>query len=77
MNLKVMFINVNSVSSPTPTSRVPNAAFWVTLHGIKCKEALTLLHLKNLFAIFTIFCKIYAGMLFSEINCVKLFSVCR
>ena len=30
-----MFINVNSVSSPTPTSRVPNAAFWVTLHRDK------------------------------------------
>ena len=30
-----MFINVNSVSSPTPTFRVPNAAFWVTLHRDK------------------------------------------
>ena len=32
---EVMFINVNSVSSPTPTSRVPNAAFWVTLRRDK------------------------------------------
>jgi hypothetical protein len=30
-----MFINVHSVSSPTPTSRVPNAAFWVTIHRDK------------------------------------------
>ena len=30
-----MFINVNSVTSPTLTSRVPNAAFWVTLHRDK------------------------------------------
>ena len=33
-----MFINVHSISSPTPTSRVPNAAFWVTLHRDKVHD---------------------------------------
>ena len=44
-----MFINVHSVSSPTPTSRVPNARLLTALPsiGIKCtmKKLLTLLHL--------------------------------
>ena len=35
---EVMFINVHSVSSPTPTSRVPNAAFWVTIHRDKVHD---------------------------------------
>ena len=33
-----MFINVHSVSSPTPTSREPTAAIWVTLHMDKVHD---------------------------------------
>ena len=46
---EVMFINVHSVSSPTPTSRMPNARLLTALPSIetKCtmKKLLTLLHL--------------------------------
>ena len=67
---EVMFINVNSVSSPTPTSRVPNAAFWVTLRRDKVhgEEAAHITPPHKSFCNIPIFCKIYAGMFI--IQCV-------